>query len=74
MSGSRAGGQKAAATNKARYGRGFYALIGRLGGQAGTGHKFGHGRIDPATAGKLGGRKSRKRLTNQGDHHDRRPF
>ena len=32
MSGTKAGGMKAAATNKAKYGEGFYARIGKRGG------------------------------------------
>lgn len=33
MSGSREGGRKAAATNKKKYGKDFYANIGRKGGR-----------------------------------------
>lgn len=33
MAGTKAGGLKAAATNKAKYGEGFYARIGRMGGK-----------------------------------------
>ena len=32
MAGTRAGGLKAAATNKAKYGKKFYSRIGRKGG------------------------------------------
>ena len=32
MSGTKAGGMKAAATNKLRHGEGFYARIGKRGG------------------------------------------
>ena len=35
MSGTHAGGKKAAATNKAKYGKDFYAEIGRKGGRNG---------------------------------------
>ncbi len=35
MAGTRAGGLKAAATNKAKYGKGFYSRIGKKGGQNG---------------------------------------
>ena len=34
MAGTKAGGLKAAASNKARYGRDWYAKIGKLGGSA----------------------------------------
>lgn len=33
MAGTKAGGQKAAATTKKKYGKGFYAEIGRKGGK-----------------------------------------
>ena len=33
MAGTKAGGMKAAATNKAKYGKEFYARIGKKGGQ-----------------------------------------
>ena len=33
MAGTRAGGLKAAATNKAKYGKNFYSRIGKKGGQ-----------------------------------------
>jgi len=33
MAGTTEGGRKAAATNKAKYGRGFYAHIGSMGGK-----------------------------------------
>ena len=36
MSGTKAGGIKAAATNKAKYGDDFYKRIGQRGGQSGT--------------------------------------
>lgn len=35
MAGTKVGGQKAAATNKGKYGRDFYAEIGRKGGRNG---------------------------------------
>ena len=34
MAGSREGGEKAAATNKAKYGSDFYVMLGRKGGSA----------------------------------------
>ena len=36
MAGTKAGGQRAAATNKQRYGDGFYARIGAVGGRLGN--------------------------------------
>lgn len=60
MAGSKLGGLKAAATNKAKYGPSFYATIGRDGGRAGRGHAFGHGKVDPRIAGAKGGAVSRR--------------
>lgn len=60
MAGTKAGGLKAAATNKAKYGQGFYARIGKLGGQ--NGHTGGFA-LNPELAriaGAKGGRKSRR--------------
>lgn len=36
MSGTKKGGRKAARTNKERYGDGFYAVIGAIGGKNGN--------------------------------------
>lgn len=36
MAGTKAGGQKAAATNKAKYGEDFYKNIGKKGGESGN--------------------------------------
>lgn len=72
MPGTKAGGQKAAATNKARYGTGFYADIGRKGGK--NGHTGGFASLEASCkcdafpephryahcAGIKGGRKSRR--------------
>ncbi len=53
MAGTKAGGLKAAATNKAKYGDGFYADIGRKGGL--NGHTGGFA-SNPALA-KIAGAK-----------------
>lgn len=55
MSGTKAGGKAAAATNKAKYGTDFYAQIGASGGAASKGYRFGHGKVNPAEIGKKGG-------------------
>lgn len=61
MAGSRAGGKKAAATNKARYGENWYAEIGRKGGK--NGHTGGFAanpelaKIAGAKGGKISSRK-----------------
>jgi hypothetical protein len=53
MSQTKEGAKKVAITNKSKYGEDYYAKIGKLGGRAGKGHKFAHGKIDPREAGKL---------------------
>ena len=53
MSGTKTGGKKAAATNKAKYGNQFYANIGRKGGK--NGHTGGFA-ANPELA-KIAGRK-----------------
>lgn len=69
MAGTKAGGLKAAATNKAKYGNDFYARMGRKGGH--NGHTGGFnsdkvgkdgltGRERAKIVGAKGGRKSRR--------------
>lgn len=61
MSGTKAGGMKAAATNKLRHGDDFYARIGRRGGQ--NGHTGGFCSMTPeqrAECGRKGGGISRR--------------
>ena len=66
MAGTLQGGLKAAATNKAKYGEGFYSRIGAKGGR--NGHTGGFAVVDEATgrhllaerAGAKGGRISRR--------------
>lgn len=36
--------------------------LASMGGKAGRGHKFAHGKVDPSVAGKLGGRPSKEVL------------
>lgn len=60
MAGTKAGAQKAAATNKARYGKDFYAKIGRKGGQKGTTGGFAANPELARIAGAKGGRISRR--------------
>ncbi|MGE5312599.1 MAG: general stress protein [Acidobacteriota bacterium] len=61
MAGTKAGGMKAAATNKARHGADFYAKIGKKGGQNGTTGGFAANRELARIAGAKGGRISRRR-------------
>lgn len=60
MAGTKAGARKAAATNKARYGKDFYATIGRKGGQNGTTGGFAANPQLARLAGAKGGRISRR--------------
>lgn len=60
MSGTIAGGRRAAETNKARYGKDFYRLMGRRGGRAGTTGGFAANRELARLAGAKGGRISRR--------------
>jgi len=60
MAGTKAGGMKAAATNKAKYGDNFYARIGAAGGQKGTTGGFYANRDLARIAGARGGRVSRR--------------
>ncbi len=67
MAGTKAGGQKAAATNKARHGSDFYAKIGRKGGQNGRTGGFAANPALARIAGAKGGRISRRRKAAQQD-------
>jgi len=60
MAGTKAGGKKAAATNKAKYGKEFYAEIGRRGGKNGHTGGFAANPALAKIAGAKGGRISRR--------------
>lgn len=60
MAGTKAGGQKAAARNKSKYGPDFYAKIGAMGGKKGTTGGFYANRDLARVAGAKGGRISRR--------------
>ncbi|HKU18332.1 MAG TPA: hypothetical protein VJP80_03575 [Candidatus Saccharimonadales bacterium] len=60
MAGTKAGGLKAAATNKAKYGGEFYAKIGAKGGKLGRTGGFFANRELARAAGQKGGRISRR--------------
>ena len=60
MAGTKKGGEKAAATNKARHGKDFYAKIGAKGGKNGHTGGFAANRELARVAGALGGRISRR--------------
>lgn len=64
MAGNKAGGQAAAATNKQRYGKDFYAKIGAKGGRLGRTGGFGQGEAGKERAriyGAIGGKISKRR-------------
>lgn len=61
MAGTRKGGQKAAATNKMRYGANFYEAIGKRGGQISRGGGFAKNPDLAREAGRRGGMASRRR-------------
>ena len=65
MAGTKEGAKKAAATNKARHGEDFYAVIGRRGGQNGTTGGFYANRELARIAGQKGGRISRRSKANK---------
>ncbi|MFV0485121.1 MAG: general stress protein [Candidatus Saccharimonadales bacterium] len=60
MAGTKAGGRKAAATNKTKYGRDFYAEIGRKGGKNGHTGGFAANPALAKIAGAKGGRVSKR--------------
>ena len=63
MAGTKAGGVKAANTNKQRHGADFYAKIGSKGGVNGHTGGFAANRELARIAGAKGGRISRRRKT-----------
>ncbi len=65
MAGTKAGGQAAAATNKAKYGADFYAKIGASGGKKGTTGGFFANRELARAAGAKGARISRRTSTKK---------
>ena len=60
MAGTKEGGKKAAATNKAKYGAEFYARIGQKGGRNGHTGGFAANPELARIAGARGGRISRR--------------
>ena len=65
MAGTKLGGAKAAATNKKKYGKDFYARIGAMGGKNGHTGGFYANRELARTAGARGGRNSRRRKSSK---------
>lgn len=64
MAGTKAGGKAAAKTNKAKYGKDFYAKIGSRGGKMGHTGGFFVNRELARAAGAKGGRISRRTKSN----------
>lgn len=60
MAGNKAGGKKAAATNKSKYGERFYAEIGAKGGRACVTRGFGANPELAKKAGAKGGKISKR--------------
>lgn len=63
MAGTAKGGLKAAATNRKRYGRNFYAVIGHRGGINGHAGGFATNPELARRAGAIGGRRSKRGAT-----------
>lgn len=61
MAGTIRGGQKAAQTNKERYGNEFYVKIGSAGGKKSRGGGFAANPNLAREAGRKGGKASRKK-------------
>lgn len=66
MPGTKIGGQKAAATNKKKYGSDFYSNIGRKGGKNGHTGGFAANPELARIAGHKGGKKSRRGPAKRG--------
>ena len=60
MAGTKAGGLKAAATNKSKYGKDFYFRIGKKGGEAGNTGGFAANPELAKIVGRKGGLISRR--------------
>lgn len=60
MAGTKVGGKAAASTNKAKYGKDFYARIGAMGGKNGHTGGFAANPELAREAGRKGGRISRR--------------
>lgn len=71
MAGTLAGGLKAARTNKKKYGKDFFRIIGSKGGQNGHTGGFAANRELARAAGAKGGRISRRTGKTTGDKKEK---
>lgn len=71
MAGTKAGGAKASATNRARYGESFYKVIGRKGGQNGNTGGFASDPELARRAGRKGGKISRRGPARRAPYHQK---
>lgn len=71
MSGTKAGGMKAAKTVKEKYGTEFYGLIGAKGGRLGHTGGFAADPERAKRAGKIGGLKSRRNGIKNGQGREK---
>lgn len=69
MAGNKAGGRKAAATNKAKYGNDFYARIGSQGGKNGHTGGFYNNSERAKEAGRKGGKVSKRGPAKKTDEY-----
>lgn len=67
MAGTKAGGLKASATNKARYGEDYYKRLGKIGGANGNSGGFAANIELAREAGRKGGRISRRNRAKQAE-------
>lgn len=74
MAGTKIGGSRAAATNKRKYGKNFYAKIGALGGAVGKTGGFYQDRELARQAGAKGGKLSRRGYKYLGTDHTGLPI
>lgn len=74
MAGTKSGGIKTAATNKAKYGSDYYSKIGRRGGKRGRTGGFAYSPEKAAEAGKKGGRLSRIGMVFQSETNGIRTY
>lgn len=66
MSGTKAGGKKAAKTNKKKQGKDFYSRIGKIGGRNGHTGGFFVNPILARIAGRKGGKVSKRGKSKKG--------